>query len=106
MNHIIGHDDNLCQKCYYEEHPEEAPQEAAIETVSEAVTQSEANLVSDIDWDLWEPKEVCVITYLFDGDNVLLINKKTGLGKGLVNAPGGHIEEAETALEAAIREFK
>ncbi len=106
MNHIIGHDDNLCQKCYYEEHPEEAPQEPAIEVVPDAVTQSEANLVSDIDWDLWDPKEVCVITYLFDGDKVLLIDKKTGLGKGLVNAPGGHIEEAETALEAAIREFK
>lgn len=106
VNHIIGHDDNLCQKCHYEAHPEEAPQEPVVEAVPVSIEQSEANQVSDIDWDNWDPKEVCVITYLFDGEKVLLIDKKTGLGKGLVNAPGGHIEEHETAYEAAIREFK
>ena len=32
--------------------------------------------------------------------------KKRGLGEGYFNAPGGHIEEAETAMEAAVRETK
>jgi 8-oxo-dGTP diphosphatase len=35
-----------------------------------------------------------------------MIEKKQGLGTGLINAPGGHIEEEETAQEAAIREMK
>jgi len=39
-------------------------------------------------------------------DNVLLINKKKGIGKGLINGPGGHIELEETATEAAYREFE
>ena len=36
--------------------------------------------------------------------NVLLIRKKTGLGAGLINMPGGKIEQGETPVEAAIRE--
>lgn len=75
------------------------------EEEEESESYRDAETVADIDWDLWEPKEVCVITYLFNDDQVLLIDKKTGLGSGLVNAPGGHIEETETALEAAKREF-
>lgn len=111
FNHIIGHDDNLCPDCYAKAHPEEAASEAAKKpkaavVVDESVPMVVPDTVDEIDWDSWEAKEVCVITYLFDGDQVLLIDKKTGMGSGLVNAPGGHIEIAETATEAAIREFK
>ena len=111
FNHIIGHDDNLCQDCFNKEHPEQAQKTEAKkeENVEEQELDSpdkDAVDVDAIDWDLWEAKEVCVITYLFTDDKVLLIDKKTGLGRGLVNAPGGHIEETETALEAAKREFK
>ena len=112
FNHIIGHDDNLCADCYNKAHPEEAAAEAEKKKAQAQVTADEPvelvvpDTVAEMDWDLWEPKEVCVITYLFDGDQVLLIDKKQGLGTGLVNAPGGHIELAETATEAAIREFK
>lgn len=111
FNHVIGHDDNLCQSCYNEAHPEQAAkeEEKKAKTLEEPVvddTDKDAKSVDQIDWDLWEPKEVCVITYLFKDDQVLLIDKKTGLGRGLVNAPGGHIEKTETALEAAKREFK
>lgn len=60
--------------------------------------------VSDVDWKNWLPTEDAVITYILKGDEVLLIHKKTGLGAGKVNAPGGHIEEGETPLEAAVRE--
>ncbi len=112
FNHIIGHDDNLCQECYYKAHPEEAAkkeeeekQRAIEEKEDDSDSWKDALTVNDINWDLWEAKEVCVITYLFKDDQVLLIDKKTGLGRGLVNAPGGHIEETETALEAAKREF-
>ena len=65
-----------------------------------------ADKVDDINWDQWEPTERCVLTYVTDGDKILLINKKTGLGKGYINAPGGHIEIEETKTEAAIRETK
>jgi 8-oxo-dGTP diphosphatase len=113
VNHIIGHDDNLCQDCYNKAHPEEAAaEEEKKRKLSSQSSEQEAepfvvpDTVGEIDWDIWDPKEVCVITYLFDKDQVLLIDKKSGLGTGLVNAPGGHIELEETAIEAAIREFK
>lgn len=60
--------------------------------------------VNEIDWNLWRADKHAVITYIFTEDKVLLINKKRGLGSGKVNAPGGHIEQGETKLEAAIRE--
>lgn len=60
--------------------------------------------VREIDWNLWTAEKYAVITYIFSEDKVLLINKKRGLGAGKVNAPGGHIEEGETPLEAAVRE--
>ncbi len=115
LNHVMGHDDNRCDDCWAKAHPEEAAKlaqeakekEEAAHPQSPAIAQAEAETVDQIDWDEWEPTETCVITYLFDdAGNVLLIDKKRGLGNGLVNAPGGHIEEAETAMEAAIREFK
>ena len=37
---------------------------------------------------------------------VLLIHKKTGLGAGKINGPGGKLEPGETAIEAAVREVK
>ncbi|MDC7232119.1 MAG: 8-oxo-dGTP diphosphatase [Spirochaetales bacterium] len=46
------------------------------------------------------------MTYIQKENEVLLIHKKTGLGAGKVNAPGGHIEEGETPEEAAIRETR
>ncbi|MBB6479171.1 8-oxo-dGTP diphosphatase [Spirochaeta isovalerica] len=60
--------------------------------------------VKDIDWNEWTADKFAVITYIFSEGKVLLINKKRGLGAGKVNAPGGHIEEGETAVEAAVRE--
>lgn len=111
-NHIIGHDDNLCPDCYDLEHPDEAKERKEKEKAKEIEEHPDRKplvvpyTVAEMDWDVWNPSDRCVITYLFDGDNVLLIDKKRGLGTGLVNAPGGHIEAAETADEAAKREFK
>ena len=42
-----------------------------------------------------------------DGEpEVLLGHKKTGLGTGKIVALGGHVEERETAIQAAAREVK
>jgi len=45
-----------------------------------------------------------VITYIIRGDNVLLIYKKKGHGKGWYNGPGGKIDEGELPYQAALRE--
>ncbi len=62
--------------------------------------------VSDIDWENWEPKERAVLCFIHIDNKLMLIHKKTGLGKGKVNAPGGRIEVAETAEQAAVREVQ
>lgn len=61
-----------------------------------------------IDWAAWKPAERAVIVYIVDRprNRVLLIHKKTGLGKGKVNAPGGRLEPDETSLQAAVRECR
>ena len=60
--------------------------------------------VKDVDWENWVPQEKAVIVYIKDNDNLILIHKKTGLGAGKINAPGGRIEKGETPEEAAVRE--
>ena len=54
----------------------------------------------------WEPNMVANLVFLTEGDEVLLIHKKTGLGAGKINGPGGKLEEGENALEAAVREVE
>jgi 8-oxo-dGTP diphosphatase len=62
--------------------------------------------LSDIDWSSWEAKDPATLVFVFRGDEVLLINKKTGLGKGKVNAPGGKVDPGETPRAAAVRECR
>ncbi len=103
LNDTLYFDDNLCAACYQVQHPEPDNQPELEESEFEN-EPSLARRVEDIDWDEWEPQETAVVCYLFRGEEVLLIHKKLGLGNGLINAPGGRVEEAETALEAAVRE--
>lgn len=42
--------------------------------------------------------------FIVRGDEILLIEKKRGLGAGKINGPGGKIDPGETPLEAVIRE--
>ena len=65
---------------------------------------SRATKVADIDWDMWKYTEEAVLCYIVTGGQVLLMHKKTGLGTGKINAPGGRIEKGETPMEAAVRE--
>ncbi len=55
----------------------------------------------------WEPNMVANLVFLTrDGREVLLIHKKTGLGAGKLNGPGGKLEDGETPLQAAVREVE
>jgi 8-oxo-dGTP diphosphatase len=64
------------------------------------------NRLSDIDWDRWQARDPATLVFVFRGDEVLLINKKTGLGQGKVNAPGGKVDPGETPEAAAVRECR
>lgn len=111
---ILGRDENLCDECWEKKYPEKkqereekeklSPQALSLDKIDERCRNAEK--VEDVPWGSWEPSERCVLTYVMDGDNVLLILKKRGLGDGYYNAPGGHIEPEETSIEAAIRETK
>jgi len=122
---FIGRDDNLCATCAPTPEEEEKPEEEKKEkpqpitiaapeideenrhTLGKGTPREEIPRDTDgIDWDAWEFAEKAVLCYLFRGDEVLLIHKKTGLGRGLVNAPGGRIEAAEMPIDAAIREMQ
>jgi len=60
--------------------------------------------VDSYEWDFWEPTEKAVLCFVIDNNQILLIHKKTGLGAGKINGPGGRIDPGETPLKAAIRE--
>ena len=60
--------------------------------------------LSDIDWSSWQAKDPATLVFVFRDDEILLINKKTGLGKGKVNGPGGKVEPGETPEAGAVRE--
>jgi 8-oxo-dGTP diphosphatase len=60
--------------------------------------------VEQVDWDSHLFTEEAVLCFIRDNENLLLIHKKTGLGAGKVNAPGGRIEKGEVPIAAAIRE--
>ena len=82
----LYYDDNLCGSCLRE-------------------TSSEGpRTVDDIDWTTWQPEQDAVLCFVIHDGKVLLIHKKTGLGAGKVNAPGGRIEEGESSADAAVRE--
>lgn len=46
------------------------------------------------------------LVYLFRNNQVLLIMKKRGFGKGKYNGPGGKVKPGETVEECAIRELQ
>jgi len=57
-------------------------------------------------WDQWQPTARTCLCFIRSGEEILLIRKKRGSGAGKINAPGGHLELGESALEAAIREVQ
>ncbi len=57
-----------------------------------------------VDWENWEPNMRATLLFIREGDQVLLIEKKRGFGKGKVNGPGGKLDPGETERDCAIRE--
>jgi 8-oxo-dGTP diphosphatase len=62
------------------------------------------NQLSDINWDTWQAKDPATLVFVIEDGKILLIDKKTGLGKGKVNGPGGKVEKGESPEDCAIRE--
>jgi len=62
--------------------------------------------VEDVNWDTWSADITATLMFVFRDNEVLLIRKKRGLGKGKINGPGGKLEPGESLLECAIRETK
>lgn len=60
----------------------------------------------DIDWPAWEPNQRATLCFVVRGEEVLLIKKKRGLGKGKINGPGGRIDPGESPEQCAIREVE
>lgn len=63
-------------------------------------------LLAEIDWQEWKPRDTATLLFVRRDDQILLIEKKRGLGAGLINGPGGRLEPGETPLQAAIREVQ
>lgn len=59
---------------------------------------------SFIDWGKWTPEISATLMFIVKDGQILLIEKKRGLGAGKINGPGGKIDPGETPLEAVIRE--
>jgi 8-oxo-dGTP diphosphatase len=66
----------------------------------------DARKVGEIDWKAWVPTEKATLLFVVRDHQILLINKKTGLGAGKINGPGGRIDPGETAMEGAVREVQ
>lgn len=62
------------------------------------------NQLADVDWDNWQAKDPATLVFVIRNGSILLIDKKTGLGKGKVNGPGGKVEKDESPLDCAVRE--
>ena len=95
LERILYHDGSLCSSC-------------ADAAVPEKVAESDwkVHTVDDVDWESWEFTEHAVLCYIRTEGRLLLIVKKTGLGAGKVDAPGGRIEDGEEPSEAAVRECR
>jgi len=58
----------------------------------------------EVEWATWEQGINATLMFIVQGDEVLLIEKLTGIGKGKINGPGGKIDPGETAEQGVLRE--
>lgn len=61
---------------------------------------------SPIDWASWRGEILATLLFVIREGEILLIEKKRGIGAGKVNGPGGKIDPGETPLECAVRETR
>ena len=62
--------------------------------------------LADIDWETWQGKIRATLVFVIKDGNILLIDKKTGIGKGKINGPGGKLEDGESPEQCARREVR
>ncbi len=62
--------------------------------------------LDDIDWANWVPTQRATLCFVVQAGQILLIEKKRGLGEGKVNGPGGRIDPGETPEQCAVREVQ
>jgi 8-oxo-dGTP diphosphatase len=60
--------------------------------------------LSDVEWMGWQAKDPATLVFVIRDGKILLIDKKTGFGKGKVNGPGGKLEQGESPEACAVRE--
>ena len=60
--------------------------------------------LSDVQWNSWQAKDPATLVFVIQEGKILLIEKKTGFGKGKVNGPGGKVEQGESPEACAVRE--
>lgn len=64
--------------------------------------------VYQIDWDDWKPDIKAVLCFLINRrmapEEVLLIERLSDYGRGIISAPGGKLEPGETFEECVVRE--
>ena len=60
--------------------------------------------MAHFDWSHWIPKDLATLCFIRQGDRVLLIRKRRGLGAGKINGVGGKLEPGETELAGIQRE--
>lgn len=59
---------------------------------------------SPVDWATWSPEIPATLMFIVRDGQILLIEKKRGIGAGKINGPGGKIDPGESPLQAVIRE--
>jgi 8-oxo-dGTP diphosphatase len=62
--------------------------------------------LADIDWETWQGKIRATLVFVIKDGKILLIDKKTGIGKGKINGPGGKLEDGESPEQCARREVR
>jgi len=62
--------------------------------------------LEDVDWKNWQAQQPATLLFVVRDGQVLLIQKKRGLGAGKVNGPGGRLHDGESPLQGAIREVQ
>lgn len=65
---------------------------------------AKARRLEDIDWQSWQAVHPATLVFVIQDEQILLIRKKTGLGEGKINGPGGKVEPGETPEQCAVRE--
>ena len=67
-------------------------------------TDDHSTHIDDHDWSTWAPGILSTLVFVHQDNKLLLIQKKTGLGAGKVNGPGGKLEPGELWIDCARRE--